>query len=178
MAEGAMTAAEEKAARAAEELATEGLAVSAAAVRERSGVRMATAAAAAKAWKERANQASDQVDAPMPESLQARFQTVAQATWREARTQSRAEFDEARSGWETKVAAAEADVVRLTAAVEDLEAERERAAEAAAGRIAELEASVEKATAAVTAAEERAMNAEGIAAGLREALTTLKPAVD
>lgn len=114
--------AEDKATRAAEELAAEGVSVTAAAVRERSGVRMATAAAAAKAWKEREKKAEGEVTEPVPEQLQARFLAV----WNEARALSRAEFDEARAGGEMKLRASESDVAKLTSAVEELERECER----------------------------------------------------
>lgn len=178
MAEVIETSSEEKAAQAAEDLAAEGLAVTAAAVRERSGVRMATAASAAKEWKARANRVDSQVVDPVPERLLARFQASIDAAWREARAQAKAEFDEARSGWEVKLTAAEGEVAKLTAAVEELEAEHERAESTAAARIAEVETALEQATRAAAVAEKRAGTAEGIAAGLREALTTLKPTTD
>ncbi|WP_130176587.1 DNA-binding protein [Cryobacterium sp. SO1] len=118
--------AEDKATRAADELAAEGVSVTAAAVRERSGVRMATAAAAAKAWKERENKAVAVATEPVPEQLQARFLAAAEAAWHEARALSRAEFDEARAGGELKLRESESEVAKLTAAVEDLEQECER----------------------------------------------------
>lgn len=178
MAENGMTAAEEKATRAAEDLAAEGLTVTAAAVRERSGVRMATAAAAAKAWKERVDQGENDVAEPVPEKLQERFSASLKMMWREARAQSRVEFDEARTGWETKLAVADSEVAKLTAVVEELETEHETAVTQTTARIAELEAALDEARAAQAAAEDRAVTADGISAGLREALSALKPMTD
>ena len=71
--DAATTTAEDRATRAAEELGAEGLSVTAASVRERSGVRMATAAAAAKDWKDREKKVEDEAAEPVPEHLQARF---------------------------------------------------------------------------------------------------------
>ena len=118
--------AEDKASRAAQELAAEGLSVTAASVRERSGVRMATAAAAAKAWKAREKKADGEPAEPVPEQLQARFLAASEAAWREARALSRSEFDEARAGWEVKLRASESEVAKLTAVVDELEQECER----------------------------------------------------
>jgi len=117
---------EVKATSAAEELAAEGLSVTAAAVRERSGVRMATAAAAAREWKEREKQAEDESSEPVPEQLQARFLSAVEGAWREARALSRAEFDETRAGWEAKLLASKGEVAKLTVAVDELEQECER----------------------------------------------------
>lgn len=124
--ENMVITADEKAARAAEELAAEGLNVTAASVRERAGVGMAKAAAAAKEWKEREKNVEHGSTDPVPERLQTRFLAVFEGAWREARALSRAEFNEARAGWEAKLLASEGEVIKLTAVVDELEQECER----------------------------------------------------
>ncbi|MGH3351576.1 MAG: DNA-binding protein [Nocardioides sp.] len=115
-----------KAAQAAEAIAAEGIAVTARSVRQRSGVRMAIAADAARAWNER--EAETQDAPPAPEAVQARFD----ALWREAYTAARAEFDEAVAGWKAKLQRAEEERGQLTAAVEEAEKENDRVDAAAA----------------------------------------------
>ncbi|MCY0905795.1 DNA-binding protein [Arthrobacter sp. H14-L1] len=116
---------EQRAAEAAEALAAGGTAVTARAVRERSGVRMTVAAEAARSWNEREAQA-EAVPAP-PAAVEARFV----ALWREAVAVARGEFVEARTGWHATVEQAQAE---HDAAVEDVErAETER--DALAGRL-------------------------------------------
>jgi chromosome segregation ATPase len=117
---------EHKAWRAAEQLAAEGLNVTAVSVRERSGVRMATAAAAARTWKAQEKEAESASTEPVPEHLQARSLAVLEGVWHEARALSRAEFDEARVSADVKLRATEDEVLKLTAVVEELEQERER----------------------------------------------------
>ena len=164
--------AEDKATRAAEELAAEGLSVTAVSVRERSGVRMATAAAAAKAWNAREKKAVGESAEPVPERLQTRFLAVFEGAWHEARALSRAEFDEARAGGEMKLRASESEVAKLTAAVDELEQEYERvdteaigAAQLAAEDLAEARAlAAEKAddlASQLAAERSRADRAEG-----------------
>ena len=153
---------EEKATRAAEELAAEGLSVTAAAVRERSGVRMATAATAAKAWKEREKKVDGTSAEPVPEQLQARFLAAFAGAWHEARALSRAEFDEARAGWDAKLSASESEVTKLTAVVDELEQECERIETEARGA-AQL-ASEEIAVAGTLAAEKANEHASQLAA--------------
>lgn len=121
-----MLSPEEKAERAADQLAAEGLSVTAAAVRERSAVRMATAAAAARAWKAREQKAEKDSTEPVPEHVQARFLAVLEGVWHEARTLTRSEFDQLRAGGEAKLQESETEVAKLTAAVEELEHECER----------------------------------------------------
>lgn len=172
MAEISVATAEQKAARAAEELAAGGEPVTAAAVRERSGVRMATAAAAAKAWKEQEKKVGEESLEPVPEQLQARFRSALEMAWREARAVSRAEFDDARAGWETRITAAEAEAARLVTAVEEVEQNNERieADAAAAAQLAAAEVSTIRSQAAeqaqqqateLAAARTRADRAEG-----------------
>ena len=116
-----MTSAEERAARAAEELAGEGLGVTAAAVRARSGVRMATAHDAAKAWKERRAKSENDPAVPLPAPLEARSQVMLSALWGEARSLAQADFEDARAGWVTKLAAADEEVATLTRVVDEVE---------------------------------------------------------
>lgn len=172
MAETAEVTPAQRAEAAAEELAAEGLGVTAAAVRERSGVRMATASNVAKAWKEREKQSKDQPAEPVPDWLLARFQASIQAAWHEARTLSHTEFGDARAGWEAKLAAAEREVLKLTAAVEDVEREcerieiearagSERAAEELAAAHAQAAEQAEAHAAQLAAERSRADRAEG-----------------
>ena len=158
------TSADERAARAVDALVSEGASVTGAAVRERSGVRMATAHAAAKAWRDR-NKPAEEATVAVPEQLQARFRLVLEEIWREARALSRAEFDEARIGWEAKLHEATSETAKLTVAVDELEQENERiAVEAqAASKLAADEISARHVLAAAEIASERsrADRAEG-----------------
>jgi hypothetical protein len=152
---------EARAERAAEELDAEGLAVTARAVRERAGVRMGAAAAAARRW---ARGRLDAAGAPEPPAgVAARFDAV----WRDAWRAARAELDAERAGWLRRVDAAESEAAALGGDVERLEAEL--AAETARSR-----ADAERLQAEVAGAREAAAAAEGAAAGLREALAALK----
>lgn len=113
--------AEQKAAEAAEAIGSEGAAVTARAVRARSGVRMAVAAEAARAWNEA--EANAAVVPEPPAAVEARFAAV----WREAVIAARAEFAEAKAGWQAKLDQAEAERSTLAEEVEQLEAERDEA---------------------------------------------------
>ncbi|MBG0741073.1 DNA-binding protein [Paeniglutamicibacter antarcticus] len=144
---------EQRAAEAAEALAAGGTAVTARAVRERSGVRMTVAAEAARSWNEREAQ-TEAVPEP-PAAVEARFI----ALWREAVTFSRGEFVEARTGWHATVEQARAE---RDAAVEDVErAETER--DALAERLEDAGRLHASAYEALTAARDEA-RAETLAA--------------
>ncbi|MDY7541796.1 DNA-binding protein [Cryobacterium sp. 5B3] len=147
--------------RAADQLAAEGASVTAAAVRERSGVRMATAAAAAKDWKAREKKVVEEPTEPVPEQLQARFLAV----WQEARALARAEFNERREVFEAKLRASDGEVTKLVAVVEELEQECERIdteARGAAQLAAENLAAVRtRATEEIAVERSRADRAEG-----------------
>lgn len=120
---------EQRAAEAAEVLVAEGAPVTARAVRERSGVRMAVAADVARAWNEREAQAEAVPQPPAP--VEARFT----ALWREAVVTARSEFAEARAGWQAKLEVGEADRKALADEVERVEIECDQArAEAAVMR--------------------------------------------
>ncbi|MGJ3510150.1 DNA-binding protein [Enemella sp. A6] len=123
---------EQRADEAAEELAASGEAVTARAVRQRSGVRMTVAAEAARVWNER-RQAEGAVPV-VPETLVVRVEAI----WREAYTAARAEFDTERAGWQTKLEAVEAERSSLTADIDQLEGERDQARTDAATAIEEL----------------------------------------
>ena len=114
---------EQRAAEAAEALAAGGAAVTARAVRERSGVRMTVAAEAARSWNEREAQAEAVPDPPA--TVEARFL----ALWREAVAAARGEFVEARTGWQTKLEQANAERDAAAEEVERAEAERDAVAE-------------------------------------------------
>ncbi|SDK35441.1 replication region DNA-binding N-term [Cryobacterium psychrotolerans] len=152
-----ISSAEDRAMRAADQLAAEGASVTAAAVRQRSAVAMSTAAAATKAWKAREKKAVEDSTEPVPEHLQARFLSVLEGVWREARTLTHAEVDELRVAGDTKLRASEEEVAQLTAAVEELEQESERAAERADDHASQL-----------AAERSRADRAEGALAAVTE----------
>lgn len=140
---------EARAAAAAEALAAEGVAVTARAVRERSGVRMALAAEAARAWNDQ--QSTEQAIPEAPPAVQARFT----ALWREAVTFARAEFAEARSGWQEKIAKAEQERNDMADDLGTAEDERDKALKAVA-----------KADETIAAQRSRADKAEGRAEAL------------
>lgn len=157
----------EKADAAAEALAAEGLDVTARAVRERAGVRMTVAVEAAREWGQQQTAA---VTAPdVPDVVATRFEAI----WREAWQAARAEFDAERAGLAAKVAAAAEERDRLVNDIEHLEAERDQAAQQAEALRTKLTAAEQTHAAALKEAENRATGAEGLAAGLREALAAL-----
>jgi len=158
--------AEVRAARAAEDLAREGASVTGAAVRERSGVRMATAHAAAKGWREQAQaKAESEATESVPEQLQARFRVAFEGAWHEARALARSEFNDARAGWEAKREEARSETAKLTVAVDQLEQENERLdseAKAAAAQTEEdIAAARVRASAQIATERTRADRAEG-----------------
>lgn len=140
---------EDRAAAAAETLAAEGVPVTARAVRERSGVRMSLAAEAARAWNEQ--QSTEQAIPEAPAPVQARFT----ALWREAVTLARAEFNEARAGWQEKISKAEQERNDMADDLGKAEDDRDKALKAAA-----------KADGATAAERSRADKAEGRAEAL------------
>lgn len=142
---------EERAVAAAESLAAEGLTVTARSVRDRSGVRMAIASEAARAWNEQQSKDDDVPEAPA--AVQARFA----ALWREAVTVARAEFAEARAGWEAKIAKAKEDADAMAEDLGKVEDERDKALKAASD--AEQEVTTQRSRA--DKAEGRAETLEG-----------------
>lgn len=115
---------ESEAARAAEALEAEGLAVTARAVRQRAGVQMAVAAKVAREWKARAVAADAVPD--MPDVVQARVEGL----WAEAVRAARAEHAQAVVGWQSQVSQVEEErdeaLVAIDEQVEAASVERER----------------------------------------------------
>lgn len=168
---------QERAAEAAEALAAEGNPVTARAVQQRAQVSMNVASPVAREWNEA--QAQSREVPPVPDSVTLRVQGL----WREAVEAARGEHQVERDGWAARLASAEEE---RDGALEDV-GRAQAQLDAAATRIAELEALVEQVRATVgeaeartAAAETRASAAEGVAVGLREALTALaqKPVAD
>lgn len=150
---------EEKALAAAEALAAGGTSVTARAVREASGVRMAVATEAARSWNDAA--AAQGAVPEVPEAVRRRFDAV----WTEAYGAARAEFDEARAGWEARVSRLETESAELVKAVEEAEQEAERVSAAAA-------ANAESAAAALARAGEVASKEAREASHLLAAATS------
>ncbi|MDO5067432.1 MAG: DNA-binding protein [Propionibacteriaceae bacterium] len=113
------TTPEQRAQQAAEEIAAAGKRVTARAIRTAAGVSMTVAAAAARTWNE---QEEAQDAPPVPETVQLRLTGV----WREAVAAARAEHEAARQGWETQLAAAQAEGRELESALEDIESRAEQ----------------------------------------------------
>lgn len=114
---------EDRAEATARDLADRGMAVTARAVREAAGVRMAVAAAAARAWREATAEQSEVEVPPVPEDVSARMSAIwgdayraAVATVTPERDRLAAEADELR-----------AEVEALTATVSEVEEERDQA---------------------------------------------------
>ena len=99
---------QERAERAAEELAAAGHPVSSRAVRERSGVRMAIAAQTARQWNERAAEQEHVPEAPT--TVRARIDGI----WREAYVAAREEFLVQRDALADKLRAVEEERDALT----------------------------------------------------------------
>lgn len=169
----------ERAIAAAEELAAEGVPVTARAVRERAQVNMNIASPVAREWNSRESQARD-VPA-MPDSVVPRVE----ALWRAAVEAARVEHHAERDGWMAQVKGAEDE---RDAALDDVTAAQAQLEDALAkiGRLEELvdevrsaaavaDEKVAAAEARVVGAEQRAIAAEGVAEGLREALAAVSP---
>lgn len=143
---------EEKAARAAEALAAEGVAVTARAVRERAGVRTVVASSAAKQWND---QEAERLQAPpMPAAVRSRLD----ALWREAYIVARADFDDERAGLNAKIRHATEEIAELTRLIETAEEDSARAATEAAAAQALL--TEELAAARAKAAEDATQHAD------------------
>lgn len=114
---------EDRAEATARDLADRGMAVTARAVREAAGVRMAVAAAAARAWREAATEAHEVEVPAVPEDVSARLAAIWADAYRAAvavvtpeRDRLAAEADELRT-----------EVEALTATVSEVEDERDQA---------------------------------------------------
>jgi|GEM_PF-3067598 len=150
----------ERARVAAEQLAAAGQAVTARAVRQASGVKMAVAVDVARQWNEARNQ---EVDAPpVPEAVQLRIEGV----WREAYSLAQDEFEAERTGWAAKIATLTRELGEVTADLDDMEEKARKSGEMvdeARTRIAQAEAQataaavdVDRVTAELRAIQEQA----------------------
>lgn len=174
---------EERAVAAAETLDADGNPVTARAVRDLARIDMNLASRVAREWNAQQAQARDVP--PIPDAVMTRVN----ALWREAIEAAHAEHKVEVDGWLARVKHAEDE---RDAAMEDAESEHARFEEAQAraarslddaeARIAELEAAAQQHASVLAEAQARAVNAEtraaaaeGIAAGLREALEALSP---
>lgn len=184
---------QDRAAAAAEALASEGVAVTARTVQQRARVSMSVAAAVAREWNKQ--QAAARAIPEVPTQVLARVDAI----WREAVEAARTEHEAERDGWAARLAASEEERAGLVEDVDRIEAERAAERDAAraeadelrshiAALDAELTAQKEAAAAAATSvaaaesraaeAENRAAAAEGVVSGLREALAALSPKSD
>lgn len=129
---------EDRAEAAARDLADRGLAVTARAVREEAGVRMAVAAATARAWKQAAAEEDKRgVTVPdVPEDVHSRLTAI----WADAYRMAWATLVPERDRLAEQVATLDTEVEALTGAVTEVEAERDQATATAAARIETLEA--------------------------------------
>ena len=125
----------ERARVAAEQLAAAGQAVTARAVRQASGVKMAVDVA--RQWNEARGQ---EVEAPpVPEAVLLRIEGV----WREAYSLAQDEFEAERTGWAAKIATAARELGEVTADLDDMEEKARKAGQEvdeARTRIAQAEA--------------------------------------
>ena len=154
------TTPEDRAEAAARDLADRGLPVTARAVREAAGVRMAVAAHTARAWKEAASEQPDVVVPEVPEDVTSRLAAIWADAYRTAHAAVRPERDKLAAA----VEALEAEVEGLTAAVGAVEDERDKlagVAEAAQAAAAEAVARAEAAEQAAREAQSRAASIEG-----------------
>jgi hypothetical protein len=170
---------QERAMEAAEQLAAEGRAVTARAVRELAHVSMDVAAPVAKSWNDQQVQARE-VPA-VPDLVRVRMD----ALWREAFEAARAQHQAERDGWAANIKALKAerdDTIADTIKVEkerdqlntritELEAALQQALDAAA----QAQAAVLEAQARTTAAEAATIAAEAVASALQNAFAALSP---
>lgn len=111
---------EDRAEAAARDLADRGQAVTARAVREAAGVRMAVAAAAARAWREATAEASDVEVPEVPEDVTARLAAV----WADAYRAAVAAVTPERDQLASEVEELRGEVEALTATVSEVEDEQ------------------------------------------------------
>ena len=182
---------QERAVEAAEALSADGHPVTARAVRERARVSMSVATPVAREWNARASRHAS--PPPVPNEVRTAIDTQVLALWERAIREARAEHEEEREGLHARfnLLAIERDEaldqvevlnVRATALQEQLDragdcvADLETSLERAHGRIAEAEAALERTKTQLEEELARAPAAEGLSAGLREALAALTPA--
>ena len=144
------TTPEDRAEAAARDLADRGLPVTARAVREAAGVRMAVAAHTARAWKEAASEQPDVVVPEVPDDVSSRLAAIWADAYRAAHAAVRPERDKLAASVEEL----EAEVEGLTAAVGTVEDERDKLADEAEAAQAAAAEAVARADAAEQAARE------------------------
>lgn len=116
---------EDRAEATARDLADRGKAVTARAVREAAGVRMAVAAAAARAWREATTEASEVEVPEAPGDVNARMSAI----WADAYRAAVAAVTPERDRLATEVEELRGEVEALTTTVTEVEAERDAAAQ-------------------------------------------------
>lgn len=151
---------EERAEAVARDLADTGRRVTARAVREAAGVRMAVAAEVARAWKEAEADEPEVVVPPVPEDVTGRLKAI----WTDAYRAAVASISPERDRLRKQVAELREEVEDMTTVVTTVEAERDRiTADVEAARVSEAEAkdSSEKFEREARGAESRATAVEG-----------------
>jgi len=165
----------DRAFEAAVALDAEGLAVTARAVRERAGVRMAVASQAAREW---VRQRVDCEGVPeIPEVVMVRFTGL----WREAFLAAQGSFEVERDGWSQQLNKSRGELSQLQIAMDELESEYEHAS----GRLLSLETQNDALSSEIASLRgelaserERARDAEQRAAGAEARSLTLQELVD
>jgi len=165
----------DRAFEAAVALDAEGLAVTARAVRERAGVRMAVASQAAREW---VRQRVDSEGVPeIPEVVMVRFTGL----WREAFLAAQGSFEVERDGWLRQLDKGRGELSQLQIAMDELESEYEHAS----GRLHNLEtdqdalrSEIDSLRGELASERERAREAEQRAAGAEARALTLQEMLD
>lgn len=130
---------EDRAEAAARDLADRGLAVTARAVRDAASVRMTVAAEAARAWRE-ATAERTEIDVPdVPEDVQGRLAAI----WADAYRAAHGAVSPERDQFAAEVEQLRGEVDALTAAVVEVESDRDAQAERATLAVREKEATAE-----------------------------------
>jgi predicted nucleic acid-binding Zn-ribbon protein len=158
---------EDRAEAAARDLVDRGLPVTARAVRENAGVRMAVAAQTARAWKEATAEQSDVVVPDVPEDVTSRLTAI----WADAYRAAYAKVRPERDTLATAVKKLEAEVEALTEAVGAVEDERDAfasEAKTAQATASEAIARAEAAEQATREAKRAAREAESRIASIEE----------
>jgi len=114
---------EDRAEAAARDLADRGMAVTARAVREAAGVRMAVAASAARAWREATTETSEVEVPAVPEDVSARLAAI----WADAYRAAVAVVTPERDRLAAEAEELRGEVEALTATVSEVEDERDQA---------------------------------------------------
>lgn len=151
---------EDRAEAAARDLADRGLSVTARAVRDAAGVRMAVAADAARAWREAAAERAEVEVPEVPEDVRGRLAAI----WADSYRAAHAVVSPERDQLAAEVEELRGEVDALTTAVAEVEGERDaREGEAKTARdsVEKGESLLKEATREAREAEARAAAAEG-----------------